>query len=984
MAFHPTDNNTYWIGAPAGGLWQTTDDGNTWTCLTDQNPIQGVSDIVIPSDFDTSHTIYIATGDRDGNDNRSIGVLKTTDGGTTWQATDLSFTFEQNAMVNRLLLDPNDNNTIIAATNKGVYKTTDGGNTWSDKLSNSAFIDMEYKPGDFNVLYGSSKGGGSMSVSTDGGNTWNHYNFGGKRVELAVTPANDNYVYALVAGSSNGLHGVYLSQDQGLTFNQVLSGGDMNLLGWYDGSGAGGQGWYDLSLAASPIDEDVVYVGGVNTWKSTNGGVSWSLNNHWIGQGAQAVHADKHNLKYRSNGDLFECNDGGIYIKRDGNTLWEDRTNGMMISQMYKLSVSATVAGEVITGLQDNGTKLFSNNAWDDVKGGDGMECLIDYTDANIQYGTYVYGQISRTTNHWASTQDIEPYNAGQGAWVTPYIIDPVDHNTLYAGYADVWKTTNKGNSWTKISTLNVSSKIRSMAISASNNQVICVAAQSGIWRTTDGGNTWSSIVGGLPINGSNITYIAIKADDPNTIWVTLSAYNDKTVYQTTDGGSTWANISAGLPPIPAYSIVQNRQSVSETHLYVGTELGIFYKKGEDDWIEYNQGLPKVKVGELEIYYDDGNVDNSQLYVASYGRGLWKSPLEAPSILNPVVLTKAANNIGMDAATLHAEVTYEGADAVTERGFVWSTTPNPGMSDNKLIDTQAGSGEYSIALDNIQPGETYYFRAYATNTHGTSLGAEKSFRTTCAAQQLPFEEGFEGSMLPPECWASFTGTNGLGSNNNWKKSAAHYEGSFSAFVAPENVSGGLAEDWLVTPMLHIGPKTKLSFYQKQMSASVKGSQYAVLVSTSSQQDIDTFVELESWGEDDFSTLFSQKIIDLSSYEGQTICIAFRLTNDNDDGWYLDKIEIDEALSITETSAEDKFILYPNPAKDRLHINFATDVSEGDIDISILNMLGQTQIKRSVTSDKQQAIIDLKGLAPGAYVVHIKTNAWEANHKLLIE
>ena len=127
VAFHPSDNDTYWVGAASGGLWVTNDNGSSWTVLTDENNVLGISDIAIPGDFTTSNTIYIATGDRNGWDNRSIGVLKSTDGGVSWSATDLSFSVSDYDMTTRLLIDPSDDNTILAATTNGVYKTSDGG-----------------------------------------------------------------------------------------------------------------------------------------------------------------------------------------------------------------------------------------------------------------------------------------------------------------------------------------------------------------------------------------------------------------------------------------------------------------------------------------------------------------------------------------------------------------------------------------------------------------------------------------------------------------------------------------------------------------------------------------------------------------------------------------------------------------------------------------------------------------------------------------
>ncbi|MFZ4399453.1 MAG: GEVED domain-containing protein [Bacteroidales bacterium] len=627
IAFHPVDTNIYWVGAASGGLWLTTDNGNSWNCLTDTLGVLAVSDIVIPSDFTISHTIYIATGDKDHWDNHSIGVLKSTNAGLSWNSTGLSFSLSNGKMVNSLLIDSSNNQTLIAATSYGVYKTTNGGINWSNQLSTTAFIDIEYKPGNFNTLYASTENG-KIYVSSDSGITWVQAfsDINANRIEIAVSANQPNWVYALATASNSGLYAIYKSTDSGLSYSMVFDGAISNLLGWSaDGGDTGGQGWYDLCMAVSPSNANDIFIGGINTWHSVNGGNSWTLANHWVGTNAQAVHADKHMLKFRNNGDLFECNDGGIYISKNNGDSWTDKTNGMQISQMYKLGISQTQANDIITGLQDNGSKLLSAGNWRDVKGGDGMECLIDYTNVNVQYASYVYGQITRTTDHWVNDYtDIEPAAAGEGSWVTPYIIDPVNNQTLYAAYADVWKTIDRGNSWTQISFINSSQKIRSMAIAPSNTQVIYVADPYTIWKTTNGGGLWSDITGTLPINSSYITNITVKNDDANTLWITMSAYNANKVFQSVNGGNTWINISAGLPQLPVYTIVQNKQSINEIQLYVGTELGVYFKKGSNNWVAFNSGLPNVKIGEIEIFYDS-IPQNSKLRAATYGRGLWET-----------------------------------------------------------------------------------------------------------------------------------------------------------------------------------------------------------------------------------------------------------------------------------------------------------------------------------------------------------------------
>ncbi len=649
VAFHPDDNNTYWVGSPSGGIWKTADDGANWIVLSDDNEVLGVSDIAVSSGYTNDNTIYIATGDRDGgsmwslgggqsNDNNSIGVLKSEDGGSTWNATGLTFTVDQKRKVSRLLIDPDNNDILYAATSVGVYKTTDGGINWNQKTGNS-FNDMEFKPGESTTLYGSDRFG-DVYRSTDSGSNWTKNldtDFG--RAELAVSPANPSIVY--VVTEDYGLGGIYRSTDSGTSFNLIYSN-DLNLLGWNcDGNDSGDQGWYDLCIASDPTDADIVFVGGINTWKSTDGGSTWSIDTHWSSTcsgNATTVHADKHFLAYQDGTNaLFQCNDGGIYKTTDNGANWTDKSNGIIHSQIYRLGISQTESNASIIGLQDNGTKLLhTDGVWYDVKGGDGMECIIDFNDYNTQYRCYVEGDIARTTDVWNNT-DITKDNYGnwingidaaeEGHWVTPYVIDPADHNTLYMGLKDLWKSTNQGDAWSKISNVNTSQKLRSVAIAPSNSGYLYIADPDQLWATSNGGGTWQERTAGLPVSSNSITYIAVKYDDPSTVWVTFGGYDSDRVYQSIDAGQNWVDISAGLPDLPVMSIVHNKQNNTETELYVGTDIGVYVKVGTNNWEEYSNGLPNVVIAELEIYYDDNDQTNSKLRAGSFGRGLWESDL---------------------------------------------------------------------------------------------------------------------------------------------------------------------------------------------------------------------------------------------------------------------------------------------------------------------------------------------------------------------
>jgi PKD repeat protein len=636
VAFSPNDDDVIYAGAAAGGIWKTTDGGSNWTASGDFNDALGVSDIAVVSTV-SDDILYLATGDRDHSDTYSVGVLKSTDGGGTWSTTGLSWTQSQGYLIYRLLLSPVNSNLLYAATNGGVYKTTNAGTSWT-QISTHNFKDLEFNPGNSSTIYGSTEWG-EVYRSTNSGSSWTQVlsESAGRRTQLAVSDDNNARVYAIMANTSNALYAIYKSTDNGATFTQVFSGSTTNLLDWScDGSGSGGQGWYDLCIAADPNNADVVYVGGINTWKSNNAGSSWSIINHWsstCGGQATMVHADKHNLAFQNGSStLFECNDGGIYTTSDGGSNWTDLTNTMVISQMYRLGVAQTTSDDVVTGLQDNGTKNFEANVWEDVIGGDGMECIVDFTNANTQYGELYYGNIKRTTDHWANYTTISNGISGSGSWVTPYVLDPNDNQTLFVGYSDVWKSTNQGNTWSKISDWD-GDYLRSIAVAPSNSLYIYTATYSTIYKTEDGGSSWTDITSNLPVASSSLTYIAVKDDDPNTVWVAFGGFNADGVYQTTNGGSSWTNISGGLPQLPVNCVIQNKLNTSDEELYAGTDVGVYVKVGSANWTAFYDSLPHVVVNELDIYYDTLTPSNSLIRAATFGRGLWESELYSPLLI---------------------------------------------------------------------------------------------------------------------------------------------------------------------------------------------------------------------------------------------------------------------------------------------------------------------------------------------------------------
>jgi len=528
ITFHPTQSNTYWVGSASGGLWKTTNNGVSWTSNTDQLPVLGVSDLAI--DPNNPNIMYLATGDGDGNHTYSIGVLKSTDGGNTWNTTGLSWFVTQGRVIRRIVVKPDNSNVIIIASNNGIYRTTNGGANWT-QVQTGNFYDLEWKPGNPNTIYAARYNG--VFRSTDGGATWAAISSGfptnGGRVEIAVTPADSNYIYAVVANpSTDGLLGVYRSTNGGGSWS--LRANSPNILGYQsNGSDNGGQAYYDLAMDASPINKEEVVVGGINIWRSTNGGNSWTIIAHWTGSGAPYVHADIHWLKYTSANTIFACHDGGISRTTNSGSSWSDISGNLEVHQIYRISGSVSNSERHLMGTQDNGTTLLDNSSGLLTRpvGGDGMECIIDPVTQNIMFASIYYGDIYRTTGgSWSQVggNGVNGINES-GAWVTPYQLNPQNRFGLFAGYKNVWKSTNRGSSWSKISNFTGSSNIVALAVAPSDSNTIYIATNSNVYRTTNGGSTWTTINSGLPLSTLNPTYIIVKNTDPNTVYITFSGY---------------------------------------------------------------------------------------------------------------------------------------------------------------------------------------------------------------------------------------------------------------------------------------------------------------------------------------------------------------------------------------------------------------------------------------------------------------------------
>ena len=659
VAFHPTDTAVLWVATAGGGAWRSENSGMSWTNMTGGLSVLGTSDVDInPLNPDV---IYLCTGDKDAGDTYSIGVLKSIDGGATWNQTGLQFSPSQNVQTNELVINALDTAHLILATSQGIYRSLNGGATWNLAISGN-YKQVVAHPTDTAVLYAcGSSSNSSIIRSRNGGATWStvaSFN-GSTRARVAVSPAAPNMVKAIVANSSNGLRGIYSSHDTGSTFALIMtdSNNRRNLLSWDlnpTTSSSGGQGWYDLAIAVSPVDSNTVFVGGVNTWRSTNGGTQWSIVNHWVtsAPGVKVVHADKHDLRFHplKPSVLFECNDGGIYRTEAPTVWWSDITNGLGITQFYRLAISDT-AGFAVAGAQDNGTKKvqFSGSATDP-GGGDGMNCEMDPRTPNTFYYATQYGNLRRTDNGGGSSSDISS-TLPAGAWITPYKLHPRNPSVIVAGMENLYANFMKGSGpWTTISNgFNGSTDFRRLELAGNDpnlgsdeSYVYCLWNTNQIRWSRDFGSSWNT----APSPGGNVSDIHVDPWDSTHIWVTMSGYSAgfkvaewyaDTLVSTP---APWLHRHTGLPNVPVHCIEIDEQNGT---MYVGTDVGVFFRDTSmSAWEPYNANLPRIEVTDIHVNYK-----TNEVWASTYGRGLWKSPRHLTVGPEPTAVTIVPMAVGV-------------------------------------------------------------------------------------------------------------------------------------------------------------------------------------------------------------------------------------------------------------------------------------------------------------------------------------------------
>ncbi len=616
IAIHPTNGDIVYAGAAEGGVWRSTDAGQSWYPFMQYEDALAVGALAI--DPTSPNTIYAGTGEPTWWPGyEGVGVLKSMDGGATWSPTGAI----GNGHIARLTIDPTNTNIVYCAGFPGgLYETTNGGTNWSTILAGDV-TDFVLDPTSTSILYAGIRNDG-VYKSTDRGGSWTKLAGG-----LPATASN-RVMLSLCAASPQT---VYAKLDQ--TVYKTTNGGtSWANLGTHGGST---YSYWCTYVAVDPTDPAIVFAAGVSLARSTDGGANWSSVLGGSDWEKDRLHPDQHAMAFDPANHLriYAANDGGVYLSTDGANTWAKVSDGLVVTQFYDVGVSSATPSMLGGGTQDQGTNITVGGlTWHYLFDADGGFVVFHPVDPYIMYGETQHNNIKKSTDGGASWSSATSGLTGSGPWIGAIVIDDASPNTLFTGRQKVFRTTNGAASWSA-SSPTVGGNVSAIAIAPSNHQIIYAGTSTGkIWKSTDGGATlagWSDVTA-APLPNRFCTDIAVDRANPNIVHVTFSGFNSSTpaapghVFRSTDGGANWTDISGtpgtitGLPDIPVNAVEIDAHSA--TTLYVGTDIGIFRTTNVGaSWTVFEAGFPHVAVVDLEL-------DESRdiLTASTHGRGMWQ------------------------------------------------------------------------------------------------------------------------------------------------------------------------------------------------------------------------------------------------------------------------------------------------------------------------------------------------------------------------
>lgn len=665
-AFDPTNSEIVWAGAASGGLWRSENGGENWESMSDEIPSTGVGAIAInPQNrnsmlMGTGEGYFVGVSVRPG-----IGVFKSYDRGLTWEETFFQFQPSAGVSAFKILWHPTDTNIVFMAATNGVWKSNDAGKSWNISYGNGVawqFIadDLVMDPTAPDILYAAIENDG-IYKTTNGGGNWDRLNNGlppasaVNFISLDLCRDFPNVLYTSMANSVNfNLEGLFKTEDGGATWNKIVTTPDCFCPPPPFNYAC--QGFYDNTVAVSPTDPDHVLIGGITFWNSTNSGQNWTQHDTYScpscpGLPPGATFVDHHDIAFDpTNSDIiYNFSDGGVAKSTNSGTYWTPMNEGLITAQFYAITSAKTDPNILSGGFQDHGlqgTNLasFDNEQWKKWGFLDGTGVEIDHTNPFILYGTWLDGQIVKSSSGITTSGTVFINNgipANERVFLTrhPFQMDPVNPNVLYyATGTRIYKTTNGGSLWTPIAPI---SNVSVLEVDVNNPNYIYAATWDGsgnwgFWRSTDGGQNWNST---QQFPGWRVTDIESDPNNPGVVYATRNSGfpNNPHVYKSTDWGNTWIGIQGNLPDITTNAIAIN--AYDENCLYAATDLGVYITTdGGIEWTEYNDGMPVTFAMDIHFHPTD-----TTLRIGTLGRGAWRTKSLPEN--NPTHTTELDNSI---------------------------------------------------------------------------------------------------------------------------------------------------------------------------------------------------------------------------------------------------------------------------------------------------------------------------------------------------
>jgi hypothetical protein len=605
IAIDPTNPNIVYVGAAFGGVWKSTDAGNTWVSKTFNEVSLSSGSLAI--DPSNTNTIYYGTGEAtySAASYYGRGLLKSTDAGNTW----INYTsgLPASSYTSRIIIRPGHPSELLAAMGTaGLYRSSNGGLNWTQIVSGRC-DDVLFTPaGDTAYAIGSGTG---YRISTNGGSSFTVVGSPGfsasTRNHIALCKASPNVMYVSIYNGST--INVYKSTDAGATYTQISVGTNFN----------GGQAWYDFYMHVSPIDPNLAYVGAVDIWRTTTGG---TFTNITLGYSGGNVHVDQHNMGFHPTdvNTMYCTNDGGVWRSTNKGTNWTNLNSTLTLTQFYRITSNPSNSSHIMGGTQDNGTQRTTGAInWSAAFGGDGGEVCYNVQNTQQILGETQNNGVRRSTNGGTTWTSGTSGLSGSGAWVGPILSHPDSAAVFYTARQQVFRTTNTASSWTAISS-GTSGTIREMAISKSNPAVLYATSGSQVFRSTNHGFNFTNVTSGLP--GRTITSVSIHPDSSNVAILTYSGFGAGKIYKTTNGAATWTSISGNLPDSPTNDgLIYYPGSPTSTYL-VAMDIGVFMSNNWGaSWIELADGLPNTVAMHLDYH-----VATNKLRLGTHGRGVYE------------------------------------------------------------------------------------------------------------------------------------------------------------------------------------------------------------------------------------------------------------------------------------------------------------------------------------------------------------------------